>query len=268
MAINHYKHPKSDKLSGNRLVSDQTNSDRLRFDSHDEALNHLKEMLKDSKNRLLGNTLNIVKNYLEGVFVLKILFSINGTSDKNYFVFHAIPLRGDEKLRPFPSPISTLQVAQSSTDRERPDNSMFLGITKGVQTPDQIIPSFVWFERGDEVSDFRRYPLTDTISKDSMKFCGIFPNREKGSPFKVKSISQRSDGINNLVESGAQVINNIKHMPVQGNRHGFGKLQLKQVMRTICVEFSDSFAYARFKESLPFSLKFEDVFLCPKNPEL
>jgi hypothetical protein len=146
----------------------------------------------------------------------------------------------------------------SSSNSHRDDDFVFVGITKLVQSPKKIIPSFVWLKRNHQVKDFFRevFGLTpyatfyfiDGIPKGEMR---VFPFGFGGYP----------DGVPGLVESGTQAVECVRGNAGQGDWHGLGQLDFMKILSSIRVLLDDVGVWVTVEERNGFPVKLHNASL-------
>jgi hypothetical protein len=142
---------------------------------------------------------------------------------------------------------------------------VFIGITKLVQSPEKIIPSFVWLELAHQVENFIRGVFTQTV-KGSFKV-GAFGSDRKESVVG-RSLVECGDGANCLIESSPQIVNNVEGMAVEGSWHRFSELELKEIMSAVSVKLADNAVVVGLEKSLSFPFKFGYVIVSPVDTKL
>src|SRR5438445_1012618 len=211
-----------------RSTSNEADSLGLRFDSHYDAVNYARKVVADARNWLAIDKLNIAECYEKGVIVIHCEFGINGSLDKYHLVFGAIPAG-----RIWETEIaSTLPFSGHAVLRhpDRPDDSVLIGITKLVQGPEKIVPSFVWLERAHHVENFLRGVFSQTV-KGHVEVGALGSNREER--VISGSLIERSDGTDRLIESGSKIINCVDDVTIECQWHRFSQLELEELVSTV-----------------------------------
>lgn len=208
--------------------------------------------------------MNIAESYIKGVIELHCEFSVDGRFGKYHLVFGAIPLGALEDFETF-TLTRSLRHKAGSPHHDRPEDSMFIGVTKLVQSPEKVIPSFVWLKRAHQVKNFFREFSAATI-KGVWEFGSRTCEREKG--VIGGEAAQLRDRTDSLIESSPEVINNVDDMAVKSTRHLFSQLELEQLVSAVSVKISDSSVVVGLEERIHFPLKFGYVIVSPVDAEL
>jgi len=244
-------------IKTDRPVSKESDSFGLRFDSHDDALNYARKVVKDTENWLAVNKLNIAESYEKGVIIIHCVLGIDGCLDQYHLVFGAVPSRWiREPNVSLALPFDCRAVIRHCYGA---DESVFIGVTKLVQSPEKIIPSFVWLERAYQVRNFLREFSATTV--EGRFVSGGISNREE-SVVSANS-SQRSDGTDRLIESRPEIINSVDDMAVERQWHRFSQFELEELVSAVIVQIGNSGVSVGLKEGIHFPFKLGKVILCP-----
>jgi len=137
----------------------------------------------------------------------------------------------------------------------RTDGSVFIGITKLVESPDEVIPSFVRLEPANEVADFFRNFFEESVNS-LIEFSLTVANG------KVSILPDKSEY--GLIESGAEVVDNVASMPSETAWHGLNELELVNLMNAVRVRL-DNLGISVFIEGEHLPLQFNKVIVCPSD---
>lgn len=225
----------------------------LRFNTHDDALNYADERLKDINHRLLVHKLDIVNRYKHHELNVHVEFTSSNIARKYHLVFGSVPVRhlkGGVPRNRYRGEAHTL-----SDYGYRADGSVFIGITKLVESPDEVIPSFVRLEPANEVADFFRNFFKETVNS-VIEFSLTVANGE------VLELPHKSE--HGVIESGAEVIDNVASTPSEAAWHGLNELELVNLMNAVRVRLDNSGVSVLIEgEHLP--LQFNKVIVCPSD---
>jgi hypothetical protein len=236
---------------------DQINSSGLCFYSRDDAFNYADELVQDSNSWLAAHSLDFANRYeLLNLEVDVACRSVRDARDY-HLVFRAVPTRGEAKLDNGIE-MSVTNVPAASIESGWNDDFVFLGITKLVQSPKKIIPSFVWLKRNHQIKDFWGNVFGACVYS-TLNLSQVTPKREVGAPPSCSSSD--GDGKASLVEGGTKGTHNIKCDSGQTYWHGFNELDLMHILRGVSVHFNDTGVWMRFEEDANLPLKFTKAAL-------
>src|ERR1043166_6909135 len=134
----------------------------LRFNSHNDALNFADKLVKDSKHWLSVHELDIVNRYKKHDLNVHVEFTSSNIAGKCHLIFGSVPVR--HMKRGVPRSRYGGEAHTLSNYGHRTDGPVFIGITKLVESPDEVIPSFVRLEPANEVADFFRNFFGKTVN--------------------------------------------------------------------------------------------------------
>ena len=228
----------------------------LRFDSHNDALNFADKLVKDSKHWLSVHKLDIVNRYKQHDLNVHVEFTSSNIAGKCHLVFGSVPVRhlkGGVPRSRYRGETHTL-----ANYGHRTDGSVFIGITKLVESPDEVIPSFVRLELSNEFADFFRNFFGETVNS-------LVEFRLTVANGKVLKLPYKSE--HGLIESGAEVVDNVASMPSDAAWHGLNELELVNLMNAVRVRL-DNLGVSVFIEGVHLPLQFNKVILCPSDDVL
>jgi hypothetical protein len=130
----------------------------LQFYSHNDAIRYANQLVEDSKHWLAVHNVNLCECYENLDLEVDLKLRSMPEMGDYHLIFRAVPLGREAERNNF-TKISLVKGAVSGSDSDWDDDFMFVGITKLVQSPKKIIPSFVWLKRNHQVKDFFRNVL-------------------------------------------------------------------------------------------------------------
>src|SRR5947209_4104119 len=243
---------------------DETKPLRLRFESHDDALDYAKKLVKDQADWRVFHQFDIAHSYMVGDLDLHIRCASDRLAEKFHFVFRPVPngkghskAGGGNPPRPHPS---------ASRNDDRGDGRVFVGVTEHVKYPEGNIPSFVWLERANEVNDFFR-EFFQTTPYGVLKVRLRAGNREE-SVLNFFPGREQDDGVDGLVEGGAEVISGVQSNAGQRDRYGLSELDLMNFLGSVRVNLYDKGVWLCFDELAHLPFEVTDVLLCARKAVL
>lgn len=180
-------------------LSQKSDPAALRFRSHQDAIDFASHGI-EQKNRMLAvyNFVRVVENYRKGYLAIVGRAVSRASAHEFNLVFVSV----EGHLAGLNKPGKSGELQAGVPGRYRDKFRVFLEVAKGVQSPEGVIPSLVWLEAGEKVSDFRR----DVFQ--AVEFV-----REKFRPFHEGEISEVGIGmpigdggcVGSLIEAGPQI---------------------------------------------------------------
>ena len=231
----------------------------LRFESQNNALNFAKKVNEDTISRSDVYGLNIAEGYINGDFALCLNVGFGSMAQKFHFVFLAIPDGdGDSERGVADNGIFVKDTA--GVHGGRGNDSMFVGVSNLVESPNKIIPSFVWLKLATkEVADFRRQFFANALHSEFEFSFTVADGKVLESP---------RESVHGLVESGAQIVDSVHGDPLQIDWHAFDELGLMDFLASARISLNHFGAWATLVKlrQLPFELL--DVTVCPSEAVL
>ena len=243
-----------------KTESNEADSLGLSFESHDDALDYVEKAMKRAADLMALNNLNLVERYEKGVLELHLVFSaFDAKSGDYHLVFGAVP--SGRIGQPHWSTIMSVENFDSISKKwHGPDDAVFIGVTKLVQGPEQVIPSLVWFCRAYDVADFR-----GEISPNAHHLFveGRF-TLSNGEVFVAPP-----EGKHGLVKRGSQVVDGVDDVTFKGSGHRFTKSELAQLVSAVRARLNDCVVNVEIAdEGVNFAFEVRDVILSPCDAEL
>jgi hypothetical protein len=232
----------------------KTEEPRLRFDSHEDALNYIYEFTEGMKQLLSLQHLGTFESYVEGKvdIVLRIAFG----PEEFDLIFHAIPNQvalndiGSER---------TVTKGQVS-DGSRSDQEMLVHVTYMVEGPEKIVSTLVRLEPAKARLNLLRHIFT--LSERVNEVNGITGERESAM-FRVLCSRCSSRGVANVIECGSEIINGISRDERERDRQGLRESDLVAFVSRLSIGLDDFFVRTFVEKGSDFKFKILDVVLCP-----
>jgi hypothetical protein len=235
----------------------ESNPPSLSFKSHDDAVNYANQLVEDSNRWLAVHNINLCQRYenlnLEVDAVCRSVYEMGDY----HLVFRAVP-SGRETKGKGALEAGVASIATASSYSNWNDNFVFVGVTKLVQGPEKVIPSFVWLKRNHQVKDFfgqilglgfySTLHLGESIPEREMRVLPV-------------GIGSDSDSVTSLIKSGSHVVNTIRRNTGQADWHEFSQLDFVKILSSVSILFDDLGVWITFKESRGFPLKFSHAAL-------
>lgn len=198
---------------------------------------------------------NIAECYKSGN--LEVVVRETASSENLHLVFRAIPSGvGHKKIS---SNSEIFQFNPANKYRIRNNDSVFLGVSRLVNSVEEVVPSFVWLVR-----DYKFEDLLRDVSGGSFFSVGSFDLAPKGKfGFNIFAgwIRERTARISALVKSRPEVIDSIESNSGEEWRHRFSELELKDFVSSCRVYLSAKGVWVAGIECTDFRLKFSDASL-------
>jgi len=239
---------------------DKTETNTLRFNSHQDALDYARHVTECAKDRLALQDANFPKRYIDRNMEIVVRCEIGGTDGEYDFILTAIPVGRMHEQR-------TLGTFRPTEDHgikvtgNRLDERVFVYVPGLVQCPEERIASFVRLERAYDRHDIRVDALAVPYN-ETFKTLGVVSER-KVRAFG-RSCSRSGDRrVDCMIEHAAQIEESMEGRLSDPIGHDLKEsnfeLFLSRVLVYLCYEGPRLF----IKEpgSLPF--KVLKTLLCP-----
>ena len=230
---------------------EQTDAPRLRFDSHEAALNFATHGVENANRWLTAHASNIADHYEN--LNLEVVVRCRSMRDAHDFhlIFRCVPCGGDAKAADIAHKATDHHVASGHADRD--NDFVFVGITKLVYRPENNIPSLVWLKRHHDIKDFFRQVFGAPFYS-VLNFSSILTEREMG--VLTRLTGSKGNRVSSLVEGGAQSIENIRGDPRETYWQGLSELDLMGILSSLSVRLNDSGVWITVDENgnLPFKI--------------
>ena len=230
---------------------DDPDTSGLCFDSQDDALNFANKSVEDSIRWLSIHNVNFCHRYEHLNLEIVIDACSMSNSNQYHLIFRAVPsgwdFKGNQSLE-----ISMIEHGAACRHGDGGNDFMFVGITKLVQGPEKIIPSFVWLKRHHEIKDV----FMDILGASCSSTFHVSERGAKGEMCVPPTISSsHGDRVSDLIKGGTQTANNIKGDTGKPNWHGLNELNLMSILNSVRIEFNDSGVWVSLEENRYFPFK-------------
>jgi hypothetical protein len=246
-----------------RGSGDKTKSAALCFRTQNDALNFASHVCKDGHDWLAANNLNFAKRYEKGECVVVLKLSAGPDLPQYDLIFFAVPPEGTwvgNLRRAFNKPATTLNLVQG--DAKLNQGLMLRCITRSVQCPNKIIPSFVWFEAAKKRQDIRRNIFaTSATNNIRFKFVGAVGNR-KVRTLRIRSTAHHRANVPHLIERGTKPLNYLRSESRKLGRDALNELAFVNCANSVRINLLDASVGVSFKEFGNPPIKVTDVLLC------
>jgi hypothetical protein len=118
-------------------------------------------------------------------------------------------------------------------DFDRKKGAVLLCVTKLVESPQIVIPSFVWLLRAEQRNDFRGTIFADLPSINIVIELDSVVSEREVRPFQSSVAASESRSVSRLVENRAKIIGNIEQDARQHFRHFLGEFNLVDMVPRI-----------------------------------
>jgi len=246
---------KMETVSSAYKIELEADSASLCFDSHDDALNFADKQVKDANRWLAVHDLNIANHYVRGDLEIRVIVRSGTNAEQFHFVFRAIP-NGSLDQRAAPNEVRFFPQNVSASHGDGGNDSVFVGVAKGVQSVKKVIPSFVWLERAHDCRDFVREVFTSALYS-SFELNGVV------SEGKVSATPTKSE--HHVIKGRPSVNSCVLDESLQIDWHGFGELVLMDLLARVRIDLGDMGAWLTFEELGDLPFKFGGMTLCSTN---
>lgn len=234
----------------------------LSFGSHQDALDFARKSVEDSHRWLLGQKVDFAEDYKKGNIEIVIRVRTGRDTHQFEFVFVAVPFGKIEGNSPS-SDNDLVDLDASGSRCIGAEDAVFIGVRQLVQSPEQIIPSFVWLKRAKDRNDIRRNIFAAPLY-DSVKLVGTFGEGEIRR-FCITDACCGGYGKANLVQRRPEVVDGICSEVHQFFGDWGSKFEFDNLLASVRVALSPMGVRLFVVEGLEDSCKIVDVFLCARS---
>jgi hypothetical protein len=160
--------------------------------------------------------------------------------------------------------------------RDHPENvadlggdksAMFLRVTELVETPEGVIPSFVWVAATKERHDFRREIAANSASIDIVIEAGEVVCERKVGGFGIGFSIRQRRGVTRLIEGRPQIVHGIEENAGQCGWKVFGKAKFAEVLAGHKIFLNNVGPWVAVSKLLNGRVENVDVMLCACDGE-
>lgn len=231
----------------------------FRFNSHDDALNYINELVENSTRRLGVDKFDAADSYASGYSQLVVRGKIG---------VEPIPVYLDLILYPVPSVYRTsfpalyrsiIDLGSTGNCSYGKHNFMFAGVTEVVQGKDKVIPAFVWLDGPHNIKNLDGGSIAVPV-QSWFKILDV-PNN-----WKCRSLSL-SDAKDCLIQSGSKVVACIKNEARQFLGQWFSQSECEYLFTGLKIDFllNDVRVRLGHKKVLTNPFEIVDMQLRPVN---
>ncbi len=240
------------------------NTARLRFDSHQDALDFARDCVERSKCLFVGD--NFCERYKKSEIELCVELSIVSSDEKFHLIFSAIPdprsLKLFEGYRYRASGSTNFPMQGDRHGCKRKNESMLVSVASEVQCCEDVVPSLVRLQPSK-----KRQNLSRNIGA---AFKGVFKGESTSSEWKVSRVdafsgkSSGSDGKHRMVKGRPDIVYGISSDHGELARKGMFQAEfMNRLIGLVRVWLSNNFAGAYFQEDADLPFEFGNVFPTP-----
>ncbi len=230
------------------------------FNLQNDAFHHARLLVEDSICWVARNSLNVCESYERSE--LEIVFKCRSMLEMPIYhlIFRAIP-----NGRPFEGydpalPRHKWRASATNLNSGSRDGFMFVGVANLVQSPQKMIPSFVWLKRNHQVKDVFRNLVGGPFWQPHT-FCinQIATEREMSLVSDFPSSDSSAESC--LIECGPKTSGGFECEKGERYWNGFSKLDLIKVLSTIGIMLNEFGVWVCINEGFPCGLKLFDPML-------
>jgi hypothetical protein len=249
-------------------LGDKSNSAALCFRSHQDALNFASHSVENS-NRMLAfnNLVDVIERYRVGdICIVASDFRTGANSKKYNLVFVAIPFGRSDCHRACDCDRAGHEALERHANRSpcnsNGDEDFVLGrVRKFIQSPQGVIPSFVWAEPFKERPDYRRQILASTLGIVEHFRLSWSKGELSGRGIDLSGVDN-SDRKGHLIKDGPEIVSGVENDAREIVGQSFVEFDLMEVSNSIDVFLNDMGPWLVVHESGDLRAKIIDVMLC------
>lgn len=234
---------------------EQSSSAPLGLNSREDILNFVSHSVENTRRWMASNEFNLAKSYEELKVHICFTLRIAGGLGEQNFIFRAIPLGRQECELPTMLEFSGDSSARGN-DCGGDNQSVLVGITELVQTPEKIIRSEVWLERFHDCKNCIGN-ISGTSGLATFHLGRSVPEGEMSIP----SLAAGSD-VTGLVKGSSHIKNRIRGDAVEHDWKALGELDLMKILSGIRITFSDLTVWVTCEEGISLPGEINNVVLC------
>jgi hypothetical protein len=157
--------------------------------------------------------------------------------------------------------------ARNVADLAGDKGAMFLRVTELVETPEGVIPSFVWVTATKEHYDFRREIAGNSTSIDIVIEAGKVVCERKVGGFGVGFPARQRRSVTRLIEGRPQIVHGVEENAGQYGREVFGEAEFMEVLAGLKIFLNNVDPWVAVSELLNSRVEIVDVVQCARDGE-
>jgi hypothetical protein len=242
-------------------LREKSNSTRLCFKSSNDALDHARHTVQESRDWLIRNDLNVIKAYIESSAELVLDVSTLFSRAKYHLVFRPIPFKWDGWRKSW--------IPMGSNDPKlkscRGNPLVLANSSELVKCPQKVIPSLIRLEPFKKRYDF--FTETPTSASCPSSPIALIPTKRKAHFIQVGGITLNPNWVNGKVKSGTHVFYCVSGNIAKGNRKRSPfRAEFVNFVNSIRIFMDDMTIGISIDESIKTSFKIFDVRFCASEP--
>jgi len=251
--------------------SDKSKSSGLSFQSSKDAINYAKQITEDAKHWVSTHNIHLVERYIKGELQIVVLNECAGCGNGKYdLLFNNIPFGYQNSGRSI-GRTRNLRMTNVHSTRFNPDRSehpVLICSAYPIESPNEIIPSFVWLETSQERKNILIEIFGPSLFEHALKISKTVGNGEIGLLGGTDGFASNRNSVPRLIQGDSEIVNRIGGDNCKFIRKRFGKFNLVKIVNSIRICLSDSGVWLSIEKDLDPLFKINDVFLCSTKNEL
>lgn len=235
---------------------------RLRFHSHDDALNFGRQIVQDFGCGLVGEAEDRVQHYVQGRDYAHIELRARMKPQECHLPPCGLPFRHGREGTVEAPVYHPKPVGRGIAWAENP---VVAPVSHFVEGPKGAIPSFVGFECEHEGDDVFVHVFAATSLEVVREIVRCISEEELGFPGVIKATRHSSTCVSGLVERGPQWASDPVNFKRQASRQVRMELDLAEVIACFSLYLSEGGPVILAKEGFDALFEAGDVFLRPLN---
>lgn len=210
--------------------------------------------------RAVVNRLDLTERYREGQINIVLRLSAGADNRECDLVLFAVPTGHWDRPAATAGKSHCFDVHSVGRESHGHEHTMFVGIAGPIDSPQDVIPSFVRLEVAKDRQDFIRDVFASSVY-DVLKVRGVNGEGEVGASGVGFAGAFGSDGVSSLIQSGSEVVDSIGGDVSETVRDLSGELDLVRLTDSIRVCLNDTGVWFCVKEGFDSRVKIVNVFL-------
>lgn len=240
-------------------------SEKPILDDFHDSTREVGELLKRCDERLTFDNLNIAERYVRNDFNICVNLRPVGYGQDEYFFISRLPIGGGGYRAPANAGSNReLPTCGERASCQRYECLVFVHNVNGVESVEQIVPSFIWFEGMDHGGGIRAQSLYFFLNAGRFKVFLASPGREIGIRNLGRAILH-GKGAGSVIERRAQSVDDFTGN--NGDLAGRGELHasFQQVILSTRINLFEKLIDIQFPEIFYEHYQFLDVGIGPFN---